>query len=459
MLKGLYRLCFFFFLVAFSAVSCNKWEDTGGGENTVNTLSIASAEEFYNIRDDLSGIYMLTDNISLAAYGDGSGWEPIGTEESPFTGILDGNGFKIIDLYVDRDIAGLFGYIGNGARISNLTVEVSSSGVKGKLYAGGLAGAISGMVKVSNVYIEGTSAIQADNYAGGVSGYLSGAVTISGCGNTNTVSSSSFSPLDPSSLASSPLAPYSSSGGITGFVNASGQKPDTVMIMNCYNTGDVYSSVNISSGDIEGISSSGGVFGYVEVVGTGTGKVIIKDCYNTGGISSSAYLLSSSGGVSGYVDVDLSSWRSDIVTITNSYNAGSVSSSSDLVSTSGGIAGHIRGTGNKVTIKNNAAINTEINATSTLLPSSDCGRIVGYIFSDVSVTNNFALDTMQTDGDFNTTPANHGFSKTEKQMKTRSTYEIAVKVDGLGGLGWLFGNDDAHPWKMPPSGYPILYWQ
>jgi hypothetical protein len=89
------------------------------------------------------------------------------------------------------------------------------------------------------------------------------------------------------------------------------------------------------------------------------------------------------------------------------------------------------------------------------------GRIVGHSSADFIATNNFALDSMRaTGGVFNTSAAFHGINKTERALKTRSTYEIAVKGNGLGGLGWLFGNNDSRPWKMPLSGgYPILYWQ
>jgi hypothetical protein len=46
-------------------------------------------------------------------------------------------------------------------------------------------------------------------------------------------------------------------------------------------------------------------------------------------------------------------------------------------------------------------------------------------------------------------------------LNTQSTYSNTVNGDGLGGLGWKFGGNDANPWKMPAggSGYPILYWQ
>jgi hypothetical protein len=455
MLKRFNRLCLLLLLTVIFTVSCSD----GDGGSTLNAVRITSAEEFYNIRDNLSGIYILTNDISLAAYGSGSGWEPIGeysvsaAAAAPFTGILDGNGFKITDLYVDRGVAGLFGYIGNGARISNLTVEVSSSGVKGVSHAGGLAGIISGTVRISNVHIKGTGVIQAAILAGGIAGELFGNITLSSCGNTNTISTS-YSVPPPTNPYSDPIVVvFAHSGGIAGEAHTFSSS-ETIMIKSCYNTGDVSS---LSDTD----ASSGGIVGFLSVYDNS--KITITDSYNTGDVSTSSYILSSSGGISGYVYVF--DWEPGTVTVMNSYNIGGISSLSssnytDPISSSGGIFGYMDGADGKITVKNNAVINTEINATSAL-GTVYLGRIVGYSSAGFISTNNFALDSMRAIGvAFNTSAAFHGINKTERALKTRITYESAVKGNGLGGLGWLFGNNGSRPWKMPPSGgYPILYWQ
>ena len=84
--------------------------------------------------------------------------------------------------------------------------------------------------------------------------------------------------------------------------------------------------------------------------------------------------------------------------------------------------------------------------------------MAGYINNVVTISNNFALIGMTVTGD--TSMADSGVDKTDDDFKDQSTYSAAVNGDGLGGLGWRFGNDDANPWKMPAGGgYPILYWQ
>jgi hypothetical protein len=250
--------------------------------------------------------------------------------------------------------------------------------------------------------------------SGGIVGYVYSAtiVTIINCYNIGNVSSFRYS------------------GGIVG--DARG----IVTIMNCYNTGNISSSV------------SGGIAGYGD-------SITIRNCYNTGNISST----SRSGGIVGSIGTN------DEVMITNCYNIGDIFSYNSDSSYSGGIVGVAYWSSSSLylTISNNAAINAviEVDASSTF---KFLGRIIGRLSgSNLTVNNNFALNTMiAVGGSFNTSDtASHGTSKTDAQLRTRSTYENAIIGNGLGGLGWLFGNDDEHPWKMPSggTGYPILYWQ
>lgn len=95
--------------------------------------------EFDNIRNDLDGNYILMNDITFQAedfqeggtyYNDGIGWIPIGSDEEPFTGVLDGNGFTVSGIsttWNDEDYefiglyVGLFGY--SQGTIKNLTVS------------------------------------------------------------------------------------------------------------------------------------------------------------------------------------------------------------------------------------------------------------------------------------------------------------------------------------------------
>lgn len=95
--------------------------------------SIASAEELYGIRDDLSGRYVLRCDIDLSEF---KSWTPIGCNTNTtdrFTGVLEGCGCKItgLGLYGSYNSIkgskhvldiGLFGYI-DGGIINNLFVD------------------------------------------------------------------------------------------------------------------------------------------------------------------------------------------------------------------------------------------------------------------------------------------------------------------------------------------------
>ncbi len=81
-------------------------------------VEIKNVQDLKNITLNPAGIYMLKANIDLQ----GEDWIPLGTEQSPFTGWLFGNGFKISNLTVTgKKYGGLFAF--NEGRLVGLTVE------------------------------------------------------------------------------------------------------------------------------------------------------------------------------------------------------------------------------------------------------------------------------------------------------------------------------------------------
>jgi len=96
-----------------------------------------------------SGYELITD-ISLAAYSNGEGWQPLGNDidsstdrcqGAPFSGTFEGNGWAINELNISRsaeDCVGLFGHIAASATIRNLTLYAET--VIGKNKVGGLVG-------------------------------------------------------------------------------------------------------------------------------------------------------------------------------------------------------------------------------------------------------------------------------------------------------------------------------
>ncbi|HKL94195.1 MAG TPA: InlB B-repeat-containing protein, partial [Clostridia bacterium] len=115
---------------------------------------ISTAAQLRAVANNLSGKYFLLNNINLG----GAEWNPIGTAEAPFTGIFDGNGFKVYGFKVTKatSYAGLFGYVKlvgasyTEKNIMNLTVEnatISFTAEKTNVYAGVIAGVNEGEIK------------------------------------------------------------------------------------------------------------------------------------------------------------------------------------------------------------------------------------------------------------------------------------------------------------------------
>ena len=146
---------------------------------------------------------VLTENITInsnvlddngALNGDGSGftqWTPIGTNyNNRYTGTFDGAGYKISGLYIDSDAtyAGLFGRIGEGGRVQNLTL--ADSHISGGIYVGGICGYNDGGC-IENCSNSGTVNVNggAYTYVGGICGWNDGG-SITTCSNSGIVTGS-----------------------------------------------------------------------------------------------------------------------------------------------------------------------------------------------------------------------------------------------------------------------------
>ncbi|OEH86437.1 hypothetical protein BHU72_13545 [Desulfuribacillus stibiiarsenatis] len=121
---------------------------------------ITTPEEFNAIRGGIEGYpdwdltkhYKLMNDIDLSAYSSGEGWIPVGNFTDPitgdfdgydsFTGSLDGNGFTITNLKINRPengvFIGLFGSIGPEATIKN--VHLDDVQIEGDTFSGSIAG-------------------------------------------------------------------------------------------------------------------------------------------------------------------------------------------------------------------------------------------------------------------------------------------------------------------------------
>ena len=376
----------------------------------------AEGDSKYNIAH-----YKLTANIDLG--GKENPWTPIGSnKDHAFTGTFDGDGHTISELYINSndDVAGLFGYVGRGGMIRDLTVEgkINVSGLD--LCVGGIAGRVDGtevsemsvltdsddsetgiIYCISNVTINVTYNDSSGLSVGGIVGSCGGA-TISGCKNCGDVSVvgtresdivniggivgySGFSTLSNCSntgAVSAENAEKAYAGGIMG------QSINTTL-SGCYNTGDV------TTENVEDVYA-GGVVGY----NYDDDESTVSKCYNTGAVSAKDAKNVNVGGVVG---------ENDDGSVSNCYNTGDVTTENVEYVYAGGVVGLVNRRGTVGSCYNTGDVSAKassVDSEGDELPPVMAGGVVGYNSfgkvtdcyntGDVSVQVNFGAGT---DGD------------------------------------------------------------
>jgi hypothetical protein len=152
------------YLVFLILVSTAALSFSGNGSGTEeDPYQITNVYELQEMKDDLDAHYILMNDIDATETRDWNvgdhdndpstpdsamGFEPVGKQKNNdfelkkcFRGTLNGYGFKISDLFInrpDQNFVGLLGSISNGAYIFNL--YVSDIFVSGKSSVGGLVG-------------------------------------------------------------------------------------------------------------------------------------------------------------------------------------------------------------------------------------------------------------------------------------------------------------------------------
>lgn len=117
------------FIISFGVLSLAYAEESS--DVPEGYTPIYTAEDLNNIRNNLSGKYILMNDIDLSSY---ENWEPIGTYNTPFTGELDGNGCLIINLKIKAvcsekyNFFGLFGVTADST-LKNIIVSNSNISV------------------------------------------------------------------------------------------------------------------------------------------------------------------------------------------------------------------------------------------------------------------------------------------------------------------------------------------
>ncbi len=147
-----------------------------GQQNVIQINNILDLQRIGNAPGfPINGEYELVSDIDgsdTINWNNGEGFKPIGTESAPFVGKFNGNGYRIIGIYINRtstNDVGLFGI--SSGEISNVRLERCS--ISGYNRVGGLVGNNSGRITGCDVggLIEGKSRV------GGITGNNSGIIS------------------------------------------------------------------------------------------------------------------------------------------------------------------------------------------------------------------------------------------------------------------------------------------
>ena len=177
----------------FYDITLNK--DKGYTDDGQGNYTVTSAEGLKNLAELVNEEWKLDINITLTDDIDLTGidWTPIGIDYNhQYTGTFNGGGKTITGLTVtgSDQYAGLFGCIGSGGKVMNVTLEnVQIESDNEMSTVGGVAGWSYGTIE--NCSVSGSvSGSGSDGYtgsgAGGVVGYQDGG-SITGCSSSATV--------------------------------------------------------------------------------------------------------------------------------------------------------------------------------------------------------------------------------------------------------------------------------
>lgn len=312
-----------------------------GSGTLLDPYQVATAEDLYNVRNDLSAYYLQTADIDLSGYAN---WEPIGVEAAPFAGSYNGGNYKITNLTINAGgtdrCMGLFGYSINGhgddaISFQNIFLENVSISAVNNSY-GALAG-YHCKGNISNCHSSGNIDSLGDTYAlGGLIGYVEAdyyddeeisILLIAGCSSSVDITAR-FDGYPNYSFCSVAGGLIGCCDRYTGIVNitscmASGEIthiPDTVRKVGLTSAagfvGEVYSGsiiINqcLSTGNVSTGWSNGGFCGF-------TRDAIIQDCYCAGSI----LVPDGYEGYTGYNDNGGFAGEAGDSSFTNCYSAG-----------------------------------------------------------------------------------------------------------------------------------------
>lgn len=229
-------------------------------------IAIGNLYQLQGMAANLSGNYYLTQDIdasatatsvaagNLAKHSDvwgGRGFAPIGNDITPFTGTLNGSGYVVEGLNINRAATDYVGLIGNGQASTVQNIGLNSASVNGQYRIGGLMGSNRGG-SVLNSYVTGS--VNGNYMVGGLVGDNYGNATISNSYSTSSVNGGgAIGGLVGNNYYNSVISNSYASGNVMGNSNVGG--------LAGYNEGNTTISNSYASGSVTGNSNVGGLIG------------------------------------------------------------------------------------------------------------------------------------------------------------------------------------------------------
>lgn len=336
-------------------------------------------------------------------------YQPVG-QNSPFYGELDGNGKTVSFGQLFSGAGGLFGRLGSGGSIYNLTVEADIQSHSADALGGVVAFAEAGST-LKDITVKGSIQATSIYRVGGIVGDSSG--TVKNCVNQASIS---LDLGDATSLQAGGIAGRQRGGVITDCLNEgrvdAGQSSSTTgglvgyatlpqtltgpSLQNSLNTGSISGRTSggligemtgghvrgcASTGDSYGAYSAGGLVGQMFCPGGYVSSV--TDCYATGAAVGTWF----AGGLIGLLDAKAATQLNQIA---RCYTTGRVTADNGA----GGCIGYMYAPTDKANLKLSdlAALNPEV---SVLDSRSDIvGAFTGYKTGTLSIDKIFAFDEM-----------------------------------------------------------------
>jgi hypothetical protein len=382
-------------------------------ENKTLTTSwieeISTVEQFLKIKESRNGYYKLVADIDLSTIE----WTPIGSEATPFTGVLDGNGYKIKNLTITTtvsNIAGLFGVSSGTIKniiLEDVNINIDSITADSKIAA--LVGHNKGSLENIRTF---SGTVNIANHSGTLTSYVGGVVsynegTLKSITNNLNVSGGTYV----AGICAYDLSTSSEKAGMYLINNGSVSGSTVAGGVYGYSKQKVFEYLK-NTGNITAINYAGGIVG--ANTASSNKPIQVNYCANTGNITSTDnnHGTSYAGGITS---------NAREILISDSYNTGSITGFDR-----GGLVGYNIGEGSYVRCLNTASC--------------------GYGFSKYMGSSSVVLDSIT----FGATTFASGYA-TITNSSTSKPLNNSFYIETL-----LWSEE---VWNIPSSGNPTLSWE